>query len=606
MPDPDNFEQRHELGLWLPPSTPGRRTQAELPELRHTGTYLTLTEYLKSKGHEVVITEAEIVELLGQFSAADCIGSIARLSAIMDCTDGPYFRPETQRQLIEVVFGDGEGAREVIALLGRGEPTVVFCEQQLLHLARLVVLYADDRPPDEFDSGRLYENWVTCLLGTSDLLDADVRIEDPAERLSWELRQCGLNHHEDELPVTAVHHEALRVLLPKRWPETAEVLEQAFAKHTGMDMADFFIIGSAIEARFVGAGQRGEAPMLDPIKYFAGTKIEEKEWRPLLDLIARDREGMREALADEEERYGPTTYGSLTFERFPLFEGTPGIFAPISMQALRRRVSAGVIHLLCEAGEAEGKSRSFHGSKFGLPFQAVIEETLRRAVETSGSAVPITADIEYGSSAGSMRRSTDVILGYERNPIFVEVVSGPLRVGTLTRGDLGDFEEDLRRLVIEKAEQLETSIVHFESGDLEIEGIDPDAVGKIWPVIVSSSAFPHRDTINTAVEEKLAESGFLQGERVAPLALISAEELFFCEGFMEQGRTLIELISGWKSSDAAAHPLKNYLIELGGGQAPGSDHFELRFAEASAEQARRLFGRDYTAAEILARTRDAG
>jgi len=579
--------------------------KTEHPALRHTGTYLTLSEYQASQGHDVEVSESEIIELLEGLSAADCIGHIAQLSAKMEFADGPYFSTAVQRALIDDVFGvESEAGVAIAKLLERKEPTVVICEQQLLHLARLVVLHADPREPDNFDSKRLYESWVICLLGVNDLLDAGLAIEDPAEQLSWQLRQCGVNHHEDQLPVIGVHHEALRVLLSERWPERADKLERAFVGHTGMTMADFFILGAAVQARFIGAAKGDNAPFLDPLTYFAKTKVSEAEWRPLFELIACDIDGMRAALHEEEEQYGPTTYGSLTFERFPLLEGVPGIYAPISMQALQRRVTGGVIHLLSEAGVAEGKNRSTYGSMFGPPFQAVVEETLRRGAAASGVEVPIAADVRYGTSRSSMRDSTDVILGYERNPVFVEVVSGPLRAGTLTRGDLGDFAADIKRLVIDKAEQLETSIVDFEEGRLALDGIDPGVAAKIWPVIVTSSSFPHRDKINLAVEERLQESGFLQGKRVAPLAIVSAEELFFCEGFMQQGETLLALISGWKSSPAAApHSFKNYLIELGGGRAPGSDHFELRFAEAAAEQTKRIFGTEHDPAELLARLR---
>jgi hypothetical protein len=595
----------HELGLWLPPGAQQAAEETEQRALRHTGTYLTLSEYMASRGHEVEVSEPEIIELLKGLSAADCIGHIAQLSATMEFADGPYFSAAVQRVLIDDVFGiESEAGKAICELLEREEPTVVICEQQLLHLARLVVLHADPRVPDDFDSKRLYERWVICLLGVNDLLDAGLAIEDPAEQLSWELRQCGVNHHEDQLPVIGVHHEALRVQLRERWPERADKLEHAFAGHTGMTMADFFILGAAVQARFIGAAKSGNAPFLDPRTYFAKTKVSEAEWRPLFDLIARDIDGMRTALHEEEERYGPTTYGSLTFERFPLLEGVPGVYAPISMQALQRRVTGGVIHLLSEAGVAEGKGRSTYGSMFGLPFQAVVEETLRRGVAASGVEVPIAADVRYGPSRSSKRDSTDVILGYERNPVFVEVVSGPLRAGTLTRGDLEDFSADVKRLVIDKAEQLETSITDFEEGRLVVEGIDPGMATKIWPVIVTSSSFPHRDRINMAVEERLQESGFLQGERVTTLAIVSAEELFFCEGFMHQGKTLLALISGWKSSpDAAPHSFKNYLIELGEGRAPGSDHFELRFAEAAAEQSKRIFGTEHDPAELLARLR---
>lgn len=85
--------------------------------------------------------------------------------------------------------------------------------------------------------------------------------------------------------------------------------------------------------------------------------------------------------------------------------------------------------------------------------------------------------------------------------------------------------------------------------------------------------------------------------------MVSAEELFFCEGFMQAGRSLVSLIRGWKSGPTGRVSFKNYLIKLGGGRAPGSDHFERRFAEANADYMARMLGSDVTADDVLNQAR---
>ena len=568
------------------------------PELRNIGAYITYGDLV---GHESSISEEEIIELLRPLSCADCIAHLGDLSSRLAFPGGPKNWASLQGGLVKRVVGDNEFGQRLIAQLGRDKPTVIFCEQQLLHLARLAILHADPRPPDGFGEGRLYEDWVACLIAVNDLLDADLAIENPRERLSWELRQCGMNHVDDHLPATAIHYEVYRELLPQLDPKAAAQLEAAFENHTGISMAKFFTIGSAVEARFINATlEEGDGGLvLVPSTYFSSVKISEQEWKPFFDFVARDQEALRHELEAEDARYGKTTYSSLTFARFPLFEGKPGEYVPISMPALQRRFNEGVIHILSEAAEEEELKRTTHSSKFGVPFQKLVERTLRRGIMASGK-VPIAADVLFGPSPSRERRSSDVILGYERNPVFVEVVSGPLRVGTLTRGDLNDFADDLQRLVVGKAEQLDRSIADFRGGELIVEGIDPATAGKIWPVIVTSHAFPLRSEINVAVEAALRKAGFLQHSKIAPLSILSAEELFFCEGFMQRGETFLSLISGWKRSPAAAHSFKNYLIEHGDGRAPGSDHFERRFAEALAEQRRLLFDSEKTVEEILA------
>jgi hypothetical protein len=603
MLDMGDFKRRHELGLYLPPPAIGAGADEAL-QMRHIGTYFTYSELTAALGRPSAMSEEEIVARLSRLSATDCMAQIGSIATKMNAAVGPYFRPETQQELIGDVVGlDSEIGRVLVEATERVEPTTIFCEQQLIHLARLVALHGDDREPDDFGNQALYENWATCVFGVTDLLDLGLVVEGPRERLSWELRQCGINHRDDLLPSIGLHHEIYRVLMPEEFAEAAAKVEAAFEAHTGMSIADFFVIGAAVQARFTN----NPGSLLSPTTYFKSTLLESEDWTPFFELLARDRAGLKAELEAEAQRYGRTTYGSLAIERFPLFEGAPGIYCVISPWALARRVTAGIFHLLAEAAEAEGKNRSYYTGEFGIPFQRSVERTLRRGNAACGAPVPIAADVTYGTSRSAMRRSSDVILGYDRFPVFVEVVSGPLRVGTLTRGDLDDFEADVTRLVIDKAGQLAVSIEAFLDGRLVIDEIDPASTKRIWPVIVTSHAFPVRDEIDRAITERLLAAGHLRGEKVAPLAIVSAEELFFCEGFMERGESFLALISGWKSDPASApHSFKNYLIEHGGGRAPGAEHFEQRFAEAGAEQAKRLFGKDHSAEEVLAKTRDSG
>jgi len=309
-------------------------------------------------------------------------------------------------------------------------------------------------------------------------------------------------------------------------------------------------------------------------------------------------------LEAEEARYGATTYGSLTFERFPLVEAEPGIFIPISLSSLQRRITEGVFHVLAEAAEAEGRDRRHYTSTFGNVFQALIEETIRRGEAALPSPAPITADVAYGAR-GRRRDSSDVIIAYERNPVFIEVVSGPLQAATTTRGDIATFHADLQRLVIGKAEQLNRCIDDFLHNRLKLAGAEPATTSRIWPVIVTSHSFPHAETVMNAVRDALRDEGYLRQDKVGGLAIVSAEDLFFCEGHMQQGRTFLSSIRSWKSGPRADLPFKNELVALGGGRAPGSTHFEHRFAEAISHWINQLLGASTTSEQVLEHNRGA-
>jgi hypothetical protein len=575
---------RHELGLLIP-ATAGARP--ELPGVPNADRYVTASELTGAPA----VREQDLAARLGGLSAADCLVAIAHLSTRLFAQRTPQEGPGLQYELAEQMLGAAPSGAEALEKLRSGEITTVFFEQQLVHLARLVIMHADRRPRDHFANGGLLKAWASCLIDVGDLLDPSLDISDEQQRLSWELRQCALNHYEDQMPSSALHHEVYRLLWPERTSARYQQVNDAFERHTEMRISDYFTIGAAVLARLVvrGSNEPTVLPAIEPAEYFSSASIDAANWQAFFKLSARDPDTLRRELLAEQETYGPTTYGSLTFERYPLAEIEPGVYVPVSMKSLQRRVSEGVFHLLREAATAEGRDLRRYSSRFGRVFQESVEQTLRRGVAFAGEEIPIVADVNYGTPA-QPRDSTDVILAYERNPVFVEVVSGPLLAATITRGDLASFRKDADRLVVEKARQLDESIAAFKAGNLVLPGVDPDVVSRVWPVIVTSHPFPHRELIIRALKQRVRDAGHLQGDCIPGLAIVSAEELFFCEGFMQQGLTFLALVRGWKSGPHPDLSFKNYLIELGNGRAPISEHCERRFAEFNVENMNRVLG----------------
>ncbi len=569
----------HELGLLVPAG------QVAATRPLSAGVYATYEELTG-----LPIRHEDIVGRLGKLSAADCLWALAHASTRLFAAKTTNEHAQIQRQLVPELVGDGHLGRALLHRLDEGRATAVFHEQQLVHLARLVILHADRRPHDDFGSGDLADDWVTCLLGACDLLDAGLDIKDHDQRLAWEIRQCTLNYAEDTLPAMAIHHEVYRALWPTHDNAPSKQIAGAFRRQTQMEIADYFTVGAAVLARLILRGANGDGlPGIKPAHYFASAEMPTSDWQPFFDVTARDIDKLTAELRAEIEEHGETTYISPTFERYPLVEIEDGVFLPLSMASLQRRITQGVFHILSEAAEAEGKDRRYYSSNFGIVFQESVENTLRRAVAFESTPPSISADVEYGPRS-ARKRSSDIVLGYDGHPMFIEVVSGPLQAATITQGDLCSAKADAERLVIKKAKQLDRSISDFLAGILDLPGIDPATTLRVWPVIVASHAIPHMELIIDDLEYWVREEGYLTDARIGRLAIISAEELFFCEGAMQMGKSLLALTRGWKSGQTAHLPLKNNLIELGDGRAPGSDHFVQRFAEANSENESRMLG----------------
>jgi len=258
--DPSSLS-RHELGFYLPSTI---QSTAGPPLLPYVRTYLTYSELTDGEP----MPETEIIAQLKRMSAADCLLALAQLGTRLFAGDDQGIDGRVQHELVDQVVGNGLLARAMHDKLADPRWSALFCEQQLVHLARLVIRHADRRPPDDFNGGETYAEWVTCLLAVNDLLDAGLEVEDRDARLAWEIRQAALNHQAEQLPTTAIHYELYSVLWPQMLPEPAAGVERAFQRMSGMSIGDYFTVGSAVMAHLTIFGHTGQgAPLLRPDVY---------------------------------------------------------------------------------------------------------------------------------------------------------------------------------------------------------------------------------------------------------------------------------------------------------------------------------------------------
>jgi hypothetical protein len=100
-------------------------------------------------------SQAEIIALLSMLSAADCLLWLARLEAQLVPAPDRGVREGLQHRLIASMVGDGDLGAALHRAIDDPRWSSVFCEQQVVHLARPVILHADQRPHDDFGNGAL-------------------------------------------------------------------------------------------------------------------------------------------------------------------------------------------------------------------------------------------------------------------------------------------------------------------------------------------------------------------------------------------------------------------------------------------------------------------
>jgi hypothetical protein len=552
---------------------------ARLPiALRWASTYLTGSEIWGERMGETAIEEA-----VEKMSVYDLLALTGSLSADLIVRGDP-FSPEVQADLAApLAAGDEELIGALAAALGRDQ--VLVHHQQVYHLARMALLRAARRRPDDFGAGALLPDLRRVFFGIGDEMSTEIAGDE--DLIGLELRLTAINHDEDRMGQWSFYYE----LFTEIWPQVdgAPDADQAFARHTGLSIAEYLALGFAVSAGLVREGAGRPIARLSISEWLARVPIDAAKRAAFITLLSAAADELRDELIAEEALRGPTTFGALAIEKKPLVRDGDTLYVA-NFAAYERRATHGIFHLLAEASVAEGLGREHFTTPFGAAFQIWGEACLRRA-EAGREGVAIFADEPYGPRR--RRRDTpDVVLAYERNVLCFELVAGALRIATLTHGDLESFASDLERFVYKKAAQLDKRIADIRAGETQEIGLDAANVHTIWPIIVTSVPFPVRPTIMASIRRELKRRGLLQRRGTGPISIIGAEELAALEGYIATtGETALDVIRGWKAKAATGDIyLKNYLFERHGGPIPRTEETTVMFARLMKRSHVLLFG----------------
>jgi hypothetical protein len=372
------------------------------PELKYSGVHVTADVL----GYDRGLDEREVAAILAKISAYDCMGMVGRLSATIYVQRGSVHR-HFQLGLVDWLTGFDRDLNDRVRKAVRGGAVAVF-EQQLVQLARLVALHASPRAPDQFGGGNLQRDFLSCLFSVPDLLEEpEVDLGDPDQRLSWALRHCGIGQREDRLTLWSAYYEVFRKIWPTLQRSGIPDADAAFERYTGTSIQDFMTVGFAFTAGF-GATGNGIASHenLRPADYFSTTKLDEAVWGAFLKSSATSLSDLRARLRSEDEKWGKAKFGSLAIEKTPLLTGPEGRCYPISMGALERRVTHGILHVLAEGSMDEGHDREHFTSPFGEAFQNWAEACVRRSLPAARSPRPCSQTCPTGRSARRVQPPT--------------------------------------------------------------------------------------------------------------------------------------------------------------------------------------------------------
>jgi len=492
---------------------------------------VTAEEVLGQRGDE-----NKAIELCQGIFWKDCILFISRIGALLE----KYGSEDTELQikLSEQMF-TGSKKDRVIELLKSPRSTAkrsLFNSWQLLMVAKTALLFGSDDAKHNLESPSRLETLGDCFLVINDLIGLGLgseSYEDDTHTTEALIRNGSFFAREEAGNLLPRYYE-LFLVLPQRKdmkesPQYMDI-EAAFRSATGFDLNLFLAVGFGIYSFYAPAQDlHANKFVLNSSTFFNKSLVPDEIANRLLDYISVSRDQFKKQHC---AKYGKSNLGSYfdftCFRQTPLVSLDDGIYVPVDTRFLVERITSGIYWDIFDSLSGNEKYR--FTSYFGILLQKYLEELFRRAYpESQTTANRVFYDVQYDGE-----RSSDVMLFYGEEAVFIEVVVGRLRMEeTMITGDLVAFKEDISIKVVDAAKQIDRVIRDFTTGRLPLADCSPTDIKHYYPVVVTVSPLPIFLSIYNEVRGMVADAGYLASTNIAELEIMNVGELEVIESLLE-------------------------------------------------------------------------
>jgi len=559
-----------------------------------------------------VIPLDSIQSMLKGINLHECLRVLVPISLALDVHG--HGNPHLQQYVARKVLPP-QVSTVVLPLLSRRPQQAVCCKQQVLTLMKLSFLNCPSDSGARFEEDRETKErfFRECLLGILDHLDGEEFIEDLESITSLDAQErklTGLVLRLESLQL----HEQYRYALPRHYelfieiPQRRELkghpnaidFEQLFREATGLGLRPYLYLGLTLVARyqaidFTKSSLSWQDILIDPGRWFPSA-VPPGEVERFWSNLALDTDGFRRALQAESSDMDHLFHSFLTFERWPLYMSKPDTCLPLDLSFLRHKISSGLFwqidsYLLSKDQADWREFREF----FGGLFQAYVSDLLSRAIPTRSPLVQrLFLDLKYDKPE---KRASDAILidfiEGTRAVLIDAKGKRPKKVPTYIRGDIESYDQDICEIVLRSAQQIDRVIKDFEAGQFGLGQFTFGDIDYLYPLVVAPQPIPQMVLLGKRIEETVARSGFLARREVAPIQVVSIEELEMIAALMQsEGYCFSSILRDKLASRRFRHaPMKDFLLLelLQGRREPTNEHL-VEKAKAIASEAKEYLG----------------
>jgi hypothetical protein len=496
-----------------------------------------------------------------------CEGALAALSIFGARVFASREDRAAQAQLTREVFGNSVVAARLLSFLAREDGrTIVFSEQSVLVLERLLIEHAQPglrRPLSRTESRILGRALLASMSGLAPLSDFDLADEsDLAGWLPYLIQNGAYNGRPMLLGEVARAQEMLgRIMsLPAiAASRNACPLNDWMRTSYGLTIDEQFTVGFALGCMTDAFGpdkQTGgrclvSTEQLDDL--FHRLAWSEPKVRDALAVISGDQASLAAEFREAGSSGPVLAWNTVPFMRRPFLRCSDGTLLLLSPRSLQSWLSDGFHFRLLTSAQEQSKAAGTR--KISARYSRFVGDLVEQYVLDLVRSVhpgerPVGGGRVFGEQPYNKNgsRTSDIAVDLGLDLVLIEVCSSRLHSTTLLRGDRGQTEADLHRLVLHKIDQLDGCITALADKDaparIPADGDDPidySLVQRVWPVLVTGSGLTLTPLFWEHIHSKLPQA--LRQDKVQPLTILDLEGLEVLSALVEAGYALHDLLA---------------------------------------------------------------
>jgi len=521
--------------------------------------------------------------LLEIFSKAD---TILALTSSEDFADGhrmlseQLLTPSLRHAVLK--FYESFQGREATKV-----PVILFHELQILNALKLALLHCEEHVPTEPDDpGPLVE----ALLIINDHIDPPTFKPDVFDTLPDEQQRDALIRYV--VPNMVFHRGTRLAHVIARWndlfyidapslvgrPEYID-LRSTLTQLLGLDSKLFYCFANALIMHWLAIPREtiitGQIALHLPT-WLRDFSISTDEYEPTMQRLAGTPDLLKAQLGARKE-WEP--YYFLPIQTLPYLRYQDVVFC-LSRRFATEKISSGLYHTVLTHRDA--KERDKFLVFFGHVFESYIRRLFNRVFPAGPLAQRFFANPRDPATGDEL---TDGILDYGDALVLVETKASLFSLPVLLRADPAVLDRQLQDIVFDAARQLTRAIVRIRAGALVDLGIFPERIKTYFPIVVSLQFIPVEHFLYRKFQQGILSKDLLQGRDIAPLQLLSVDDIEWVESFLISGVCLADLLRA-KVSDSRLLEMSfgNFAVEhLGKEMRRPSPYLGSRWTEMGEE-----------------------